>query len=263
MNPFLRSKYALLQYLLVMAGIALTYAFVLGLAFRLPFTGIWINALTYGLVFALEGLLIWSIMRYVVPDNKRMYTFVLITIGILIVATLHGLESLILYFFCLKFSFASYLQSIGIRVFISVLIYVLFLLYYKRFIEEKEELHLEDVNESGKSAPVEPIERISVRSGQKIKIIALSDILYLQAEGDYVAIITNDGRWLKEQTMKYFEENLPVNQFIRIHRSYIVQIHAITRIERNEQHYQVALNNKERIKISTTGYRILKEKLGL
>ncbi|NLE05721.1 MAG: LytTR family transcriptional regulator, partial [Crenarchaeota archaeon] len=97
----------------------------------------------------------------------------------------------------------------------------------------------------------------------KIKIIPLQDILYLQAEGDYVAIITGEGKCLKEQTMKYFEENLPKDRFIRIHRSYIVAVNAITRIEKDKQQQQVMLINKERIKISSTGYRILKERLGL
>lgn len=137
-------------------------------------------------------------------------------------------------------------------------------MYYKPYLKTETEEHLPSETKIPEEIPPQaPIERISIRNGQKIKIIPLQDILYLQAEGDYVAIITGEGKCLKEQTMKYFEENLPKDRFIRIHRSYIVAVNAITRIEKDKQQQQVMLINKERIKISSTGYRILKERLGL
>ena len=63
----------------------------------------------------------------------------------------------------------------------------------------------------------EILERIAVRIGQKIHVILIPDIIYIQADGDYVQIITGNGKYIKEETMKYFETKLPKAQFIRIH----------------------------------------------
>jgi ABC-type multidrug transport system fused ATPase/permease subunit len=114
------------------------------------------------------------------------------------------------------------------------------------------------------SAPnTEILERIAVKSGQKIHVVSVSDILYLQAFGDYIHIFTIDGKYLKEQTMKYFENNLPL-QFVRVHRSYIVNVESISRIELYErQNHLLTLKNGHQIKISITGYKLLKQKLNL
>lgn len=50
----------------------------------------------------------------------------------------------------------------------------------------------------------EILQRIAVKSGSKIEIIAIGDIVYLESEGDYVMIHTKEGKFLKEKTMKYF-----------------------------------------------------------
>jgi hypothetical protein len=121
-------------------------------------------------------------------------------------------------------------------------------------------------NEQKQTEPpvnIEILSHIAVKSGQKIHLISVSDILYLQADGDYARIFTDSGKFLKEQTMKYFETNLPP-QFVRVHRSYIVNVSAISRIERYEKQNQLlTLKNGYQIKISSTGYKILKQKLNL
>ena len=83
------------------------------------------------------------------------------------------------------------------------------------------------------------------------------------ADGDYISIHTQEGNWLKEQTMKYTEELLPPNKFVRIHRSYIVNVDQISRIERYGERQQVVLHNKEKIKISAARYMVLKQILGI
>ena len=65
-------------------------------------------------------------------------------------------------------------------------------------------------------------------------VIFVSDILYFQSDGDYVQIITSHNKYLKEETMKYFEANLPTARFVRVHRSYIVNVEKILRIETYE-----------------------------
>lgn len=135
-----------------------------------------------------------------------------------------------------------------------------------KLIENTDNIDKSDNEQNNIPKPAENaeiLERIAVKSGQKIHVIIVSDILYLQAEGDYVHIFTNDGKYLKEQTMKYFESNLP-SQFVRVHRSYIINIEAISRIELYEkQNQQLTLKNGHKIKISIAGYKVLKLKLNL
>ena len=111
---------------------------------------------------------------------------------------------------------------------------------------------------------VELIDRISVKDGARIHIIDLEEILYLQASGDYVTIFTATGQYLKEQTMKYFEQSLPSPAFVRIHRSTIVHTAQIARIELfGKETYQVRLKNGVTLRASHSGYKLLKEKLAL
>lgn len=107
-------------------------------------------------------------------------------------------------------------------------------------------------------------DRISVKDGSRIHIIPVEDILYLQASGDYVTVFTFDGQYVKEQTMKYFETHLSPAGFIRIHRSYLINANHILRVELfGKENYQVRLKNDVRLRASLTGYKVLKEKLGL
>ncbi|MDR1847179.1 MAG: LytTR family transcriptional regulator DNA-binding domain-containing protein [Bacteroidales bacterium] len=107
-------------------------------------------------------------------------------------------------------------------------------------------------------------ERISVKTGQKIDIIEIGDIVFFAANGDYVSIYTEKGVWLKEMTMKELETMLPQERFVRVHRSYIVNILCIKAIDRYKKgQYMLTLSNKEKIKMSDNGYLILKNRLSL
>jgi DNA-binding LytR/AlgR family response regulator len=108
------------------------------------------------------------------------------------------------------------------------------------------------------------IERIALKTGQKIHVILIPDLVYIQSDGDYVQLITENGKYIKEETMKYFEANLHPHKFVRIHRSYIVNVEKIARIELFEKNSQILiLKNGHQIKASTTGYKMLREILNL
>lgn len=77
----------------------------------------------------------------------------------------------------------------------------------------------------------EPIDRITVKDGSRIHIIKVEELLYIQACGDYTTLVTSTGEYIKEQTMKYLETHLPADNFVRIHRSSIVNITQISRLE--------------------------------
>jgi two-component system, LytTR family, response regulator len=107
-------------------------------------------------------------------------------------------------------------------------------------------------------------ERIVVKTAGKIKIIAIPEILYLEAADDYVKIHTKEGAFLKNKTMGFFDNSLPQDQFVRIHRSYILNVQEITRIDPYEKENHLAiLRSGARIPVSKNGYGKLKEVLGL
>ncbi|MCF3111369.1 LytTR family DNA-binding domain-containing protein [Niabella sp. CC-SYL272] len=106
--------------------------------------------------------------------------------------------------------------------------------------------------------------RIVVKNGSKIKIIPVQEVLYLEAADDFVKIFTKDGYFLKNKTMSFFEAFLPPDLFVRSHRSYIVNIQEITRIDPYEKDGHVAiLKNGTKINVSRNGYGKLKAVLGL
>jgi len=108
----------------------------------------------------------------------------------------------------------------------------------------------------------EIINRIAIRTGSKIHLIATEEIIFIEADGDYVKIHTKDQSFLKEKTMKYFELHLDSNKFIRIHRSYILNIEHIHRLEYyDKENYVAILKNDIRLKVSNNGYKLLKNHL--
>jgi two-component system, LytTR family, response regulator len=106
--------------------------------------------------------------------------------------------------------------------------------------------------------------RIVVKNGSKIKIIPVHDIFYLEAADDYVKIHTQEGYFLKNKTMNHFEQVLDGQQFVRSHRSYIVNVQQITRIDPYEKDSHVAiLRSGTKVPVSRGGYGKLKAVLGL
>ena len=106
--------------------------------------------------------------------------------------------------------------------------------------------------------------RIVVKDNGKIKIIPVTQVHYLEAADDYVKIITAEGHFLKKKTMQYFEDSLPPEEFIRIHRSYIINAQLITRINLHEKDSHLALlTTGQRLPVSKAGYAKLKEVLGI
>ena len=105
----------------------------------------------------------------------------------------------------------------------------------------------------------ETIDRVVVKSGTKIKVIPVEKIIYIEAQDDYVMIYAEDSKQLKEKTMKYFESHLDNSVFIRIHRSYIVNVNYIFQLEHfNKENYLVILKNGAKLKVSDSGYKNLK-----
>jgi len=106
--------------------------------------------------------------------------------------------------------------------------------------------------------------RIVIKDKNSIKIIPIQDVMYLEAYDDYVKVHTVEKTYLKKKTLTYYENTLNSRQFVRIHRSYILNINELTGIEPFEKNsYRAVLKNGERIPISRSAYGPLKESLGV
>ncbi|MCZ7603526.1 MAG: LytTR family DNA-binding domain-containing protein [Melioribacteraceae bacterium] len=117
---------------------------------------------------------------------------------------------------------------------------------------EKLKSHLEE--------ELEFLDRVIVKQNQKINIIPIDKVIYFEAQDDYVMIHTLDGKYLKQKTMKYFEDHLDPKNFVRIHRSNIVNISFIKEIELyDSESYRCVLKDNTKLSVSRSGYTKLKE----
>jgi two-component system LytT family response regulator len=107
------------------------------------------------------------------------------------------------------------------------------------------------------------IERVVVKDKNKIHIIPSEQIRYVESLDDYVMIYTKERRFIKQKTMRFFENHLNPKEFIRIHRSFIVKVEEIAEIQQyeKESHIVILKNDHTKLKVSKTGYKNLKEAL--
>lgn len=135
-----------------------------------------------------------------------------------------------------------------------------------KWIDKQTGANKEATKELLETASLSPSQsqRVVIKDGSKIKIIPAQDILYLEAADDYVKVHTKDGYFLKNKTMNHFEQVLDANHFVRSHRSYIINISQITRIDPYEKDNHVAiLKSGAKVPISRGGYGKVKAVLGL
>lgn len=106
--------------------------------------------------------------------------------------------------------------------------------------------------------------RIVVKNNNDISIVPVSDIHYIEAYDDYVKIFTQQSYFLKKQTMNYYESVLDASSFFRTHRSYIINLSQLTRIEPLEKNtYLALLKSGKKIPLSRSSYLKLKTRLGI
>lgn len=139
----------------------------------------------------------------------------------------------------------------------------------ERFDKAMQKMRLQKTNaareivDTALEAPMQT-NRIVVKDNGKIKIIPIAKLQYIEAADDYAKIYTAEGSFLKKKTMQYFEDSLPQQEFIRIHRSYIINAQLITRIDPLEKDsHLVLLTTGARLPVSKAGYSKLKEVLGI
>jgi len=103
------------------------------------------------------------------------------------------------------------------------------------------------------------IDRVVTRLGSKVTVINVDRIWYIESADDYVMIYSELGNHLKEKTMKYFEEHLPANNFVRIHRGSIINLAQIAAIDPyTKDTHMVTLKCGAKLRASAEGYKKLR-----
>lgn len=106
--------------------------------------------------------------------------------------------------------------------------------------------------------------RIVLKTSNNIKILPVSEVMYIEAYDDYVKIFSGDSHYIKKKTMSFYEKTLNKTEFVRIHRSHILNLSYLTKIEQtNKDTYLAVLKNGTRLALSRSGYLLLKQQLGI
>jgi hypothetical protein len=272
-HPFLENTAKTIQYILIWVVYALLQTFVLYWIIALPTWILLLDGFIHAALFGLLGILLWSVVRYgnyaVLSVFQRTINY--LALAILLLGLWLGAGYGFFYWIFDAGIVNHLIPFLPIRGLIGVLIYLLIIQHFRYTMQQQtaetiEEIQPEPTRDAPKFKTEEPelLERIAVKSGSKIHVVLVPDIFYLQADGDYVQIFSSDGKYLKEQTMKYFEEHLPSSQFVRVHRSVIVNVEMISRIELYEKQNQLlTLKNGQQIKTSPAGYKALRMALNL
>jgi two-component system LytT family response regulator len=106
----------------------------------------------------------------------------------------------------------------------------------------------------------QPLERILIRDGARVQVVPVAAIDYIEAQDDYVAVAAGGKQWLKSQRLAELETQLDPQAFLRVHRSYIVNVAAIARIEpAGRDGHCAVLHSGAKVPISRSGYQKVRE----
>lgn len=113
---------------------------------------------------------------------------------------------------------------------------------------------------SAAQAPGQYAQRIVIKDGTRIQILTVDQLEYAEAQDDYVALHSGGKAYLKQQTISSLETSLDPVRFVRVHRSYLVNLDCVTKIEPYTRDTRLAiLKDKSQIPVSRAGYLRLKE----
>lgn len=107
--------------------------------------------------------------------------------------------------------------------------------------------------------PSQYLDRIPVREGTSVVIIPAAKLDYVEAQDDYVALVSQGKKHLKQQTISSLETALDPSRFLRIHRSYIVNLERVVRLEPYaKDSYVAVLADRVQLPVSRAGYSRLR-----
>jgi two-component system LytT family response regulator len=103
-----------------------------------------------------------------------------------------------------------------------------------------------------------PLERVLIRDGARVHVVGVDKIDFIEAQDDYVQIHAEGKGYLKNQRLAELETQLDAGAFVRIHRSYILNIGCISRIEQGKDSHSAVLKDGTRLPISRSGLQKVK-----
>jgi two-component system LytT family response regulator len=107
-----------------------------------------------------------------------------------------------------------------------------------------------------------PVERVLIRDGAKVHVLPVGDIDYVEAQDDYACFRVGGRSYLKDQTLAALEEQLDGTRFVRIHRSYLLNVERLARVELYAKDSRIAiLKDGTKLPLSRAGYQRLKDLL--
>jgi len=173
-------------------------------------------------------------------------------------------------------SYLPFADTLPFRALVGALCWTNVMMWYKYYslqalrlpVEEiaevEDQQNEEEAADASSQSVEEYLDRITVKDGARIHLVATNDLIYVQACGDYVTLFTPEGQFVKELTMKYLEKHLPATEFVRVHRSTIVNVTQILRVELfGKETYRLLLKNGDKLRVSLSGYKLLKTRLDL
>lgn len=111
--------------------------------------------------------------------------------------------------------------------------------------------------------PGEYLERIVVKDGPRVHVIPAGRLDYAEAQDDYVKLRSGGKEWLKQQTISSLEAALDPRRFLRVHRSFLVNVERIARLEPNTKDTWIAvLTDGSQTPVSRAGYLRFRELVG-
>jgi two-component system, LytTR family, response regulator len=107
-----------------------------------------------------------------------------------------------------------------------------------------------------------PLGRVLIRDGARVHVIGVEKIDFIEAQDDYVQINSEGKGYLKNQRLAELESQLDPDVFVRIHRSYIVNIGRVSRIEQGKDSHTAILTDGARVPVSRSGYQKVRNLIG-
>lgn len=262
----------MLTIVLLCAFYAAIHSFAFGWLVSFSYSVLFLIAFIEAVLFALLSVFLYKAIRFGNFVKLELYQRFInySALGLLVIVVWVGLCFLSSYLVLGKDNLKDIWLMTPMQVFIAILLYILVvqLIHYRIEEDEQQEEDEQEVTLTEENIyidePIEILDRVTVKIGQKIHVINVNEIICIQSDGDYVLLHTEGQRFLKEETMKYFETHLPSATFVRVHRSHIVNVEKILRIELYEKRTQLlTLTNGYKIKTSVSGYKLLREALNL
>ena len=125
-----------------------------------------------------------------------------------------------------------------------------------------EELPVADLASLSRPPSSPFLERILVREGSRIHVVPAAHLVYAEAQDDYVVLFTRGEKLRKQQTLARLAESLDPARFVRIHRSYVLNVERLARLELYAKDSRLAiLADGTRVPVSRAGYGRLRKLL--